>query len=54
MKWQGKFMWENLKWTGNDLRYVDVIADITCIAVTDGFYMAGLYPRIHAAALIIE
>jgi hypothetical protein len=47
-------MWENLTWTGDDSWLAEAIAKESCIAVTNGLYMADLYPHIHSAALVIE
>ncbi len=47
-------MWANLTWMGNDSWIAEVIADDSCIAVTNGLYMADLYPQTHSAALILE
>jgi hypothetical protein len=54
LKWEGTWMWENLVWTGNNSWIAEAIADDTCIAVTDGSYMADLYPQLHSAALVLE
>jgi hypothetical protein len=47
-------MWENLTWTGDNSWLVEAIAEESCIAVTNGLYMANLYLHIHSAALVIE
>ncbi len=47
-------MWDNLTWTGDDSWLAEAIAEESCITVTNGLYMANLYPHIHAAALVIE
>jgi hypothetical protein len=54
LKWESSWMWENLTWTGDHLLIAEVIADDSCIAVTNRLYMADLYPQIHSAALVLE
>jgi hypothetical protein len=48
------WMWENLKWIGEDGRIARSIQEGSCIAVTDGSYMKYLFPTIHSAALVLE
>jgi hypothetical protein len=54
LKWESPWMWENLTWMVNDSWIAEAIADNSCIAVTDGLYMADLYPQIHSSALVLE
>jgi hypothetical protein len=46
-QWQRTWMWENLRWVGDDHWIAEAIEDGTLIAVTDGSYMKDLYPNIH-------
>jgi hypothetical protein len=53
-KWKQTWMWENLKWTGEDGWIASSIQDGSCIVVTDGSYMKHLFLTIHSAALVLE
>ena len=53
-KWQRLWMWDNLTWVGDDGWLAAVIADGTCIAVTDGSYMKDLYPNVQLVAVVLE
>jgi hypothetical protein len=53
-RWKRTWMWDNLKWVGDDDWLAVAIAEGTCVAVTDGSYMKDLYPNIHSAALVLE
>jgi hypothetical protein len=53
-RWEHTWMWENIKWVGNDNWIVEAIGDGSCIAVTDGLYMKALYLQIHSAAFVLE
>jgi len=53
-EWGNAWPWENLSWTGEDDWVVGSIREGTCVAVTDGSYMADLYPEISSAAVILE
>ncbi len=52
--WKQTWMWENLKWTGEDGWIASSIQDSSRIAVTDGSYIKHLFPTIHSAALALE
>ena len=47
-------MWKNPTWMGDNSWLAEAIVEESCIAVTNGSYMADLYPHIHSAALVIE
>ena len=53
-KWERIWMWDDLKWEGDDDWLVEAIRSGTCLAVTDGSYMGMLYPEIHSAAFVLE
>ena len=54
LKWEKTWMWDNIRWEGDDNWIAQSIRQGTCTAVTDGSYMRTLYPDIHAAAFILE
>ena len=54
LKWERTWMWENIRWEGDDNWISASIRQGTCIAVTDGSYMKTLYPDIHSAAFVLE
>ena len=54
LKWERTWMWENIRWEGDDNWISASIRQGTCIAVTDGSYMRSLYPDIHSAAFVLE
>jgi hypothetical protein len=53
-KWQLMWMWDNLRWVGDDDWIAIAIAEGTCIAITNGLYMKDLYPNIQSAALVLK
>ena len=53
-KWGRTWMWNDLKWEGDDTWLVEAIQKGTCVAVTDGSYMPNLYPEMHSAAFVLE
>jgi hypothetical protein len=53
-KWQRTWMWDNLKWVGNNNGIAAAITDGTCIAITNGLYMKEVYTRIQSTALVLE
>ncbi len=46
LKWERTWMWDNIRWEGDDNWISDSIRQGTCIAVTDGSYMKSLHPDI--------
>jgi hypothetical protein len=54
LKWEQTWMWNNIRWEGDDNWIAQSIRQGTCIAVTDGSYMRTLYPDIHSAAFVLE
>jgi hypothetical protein len=54
LKWQRMWMWYNLQWVGDNDWLLTEIAEVTCIAVTDGSYMKDLYPNINSAAVVLD
>jgi hypothetical protein len=53
-KWDRAWLWNNLRWVGDDGWIAAAIANNPCIAVTDGLYMKEIYPGIQSAALVLE
>jgi hypothetical protein len=53
-KWGRTWMWDDLKWEGDDTWIAEAIRGGTCVAVTDGSYMGKVYPEIHSAAFVLE
>ncbi len=53
-KWQRTWMWDNLKWVGNNDWIAAAITDVTCIAITNGLFMKEVYTGIHSTALVLE
>jgi hypothetical protein len=52
--WGNDWMWDNLLITG-DLDWIAaLIADNSCVAVTDGSYMKEMYPNLNSAAFVLE
>jgi hypothetical protein len=54
LKWERTWMWDNIRWNGDDNWIAESIRQGTCMAVTDGSYMKTLYPDIHSAAFVLE
>jgi hypothetical protein len=51
-RWQQTWMWENIKWVGEDNWIAEAITCKTCTAVTDGSFMKDFL--IHSAAQVLE
>jgi hypothetical protein len=52
--WENTWMWDNLLFMG-DLDWIAaLIADYSCVAVTDGLYMKEKYPYLNSAAFVVE
>ena len=54
LKWERTWMWDNIRWEGDDNWIAESIRQGTCMAVTDGSYMKTLHPDIHSAAFVLE
>jgi hypothetical protein len=53
-KWKRTWIWDNLKWVGNNDWIAAAISESTCIAVTNSFYMKEVYTGIQSATLVLE
>ena len=47
-------MWDNLVITGNLDWIAALIADSSCVTVTDGSYMKELHPYLNSVAFVLE
>ena len=53
-EWGELWIWENLKVVGDPGWLEALIAESSCLAMTDGSYMKQMYPNISSAAFIFE
>ncbi len=53
-EWGELWIWENLKVVGDPGWLEALIAESSCLEVTDGSYMKQMYPNISSAAFIFE
>ena len=52
--WGNSWMWDNLAIMG-DLDWIAaLIADNSCVAITDALYMKDLYPYLNSAVFVLE
>jgi hypothetical protein len=52
--WGNDWMWDNVSIMGDLDWIVALIADNSCIAVTDGSYLKEMYPHLNSAAFVLE
>jgi hypothetical protein len=52
--WGNSWMWDNLSIREEVSWLVELIADNSLVAVTDGSYMKEVYPNINSAAFVFE
>ena len=52
--WGNTWLWDNLVASGDIDWIADSIADNSCVAATDGFYMKQVYPNLNSAAFVFK
>ncbi len=52
--WGQTWIWDDLTVTGGTDWFAQAIADNSLVAVTDGFYIKEHYPKLCAAAFVLE
>ena len=52
--WGNTWLWDNLSIMGDPDWIAALIADNSCVAVTDGSYMKELFPDLNSAAFVLE
>lgn len=53
-EWGCKWMWDSLSLTGDKNWLLEAIEEGSCVAVTDGSSIRGLFPDIYSAVFVIE
>ena len=54
IEWGFTWMWDSMVLVGKDDWIEKAIANCSCVAVTDGYYMRELYPNVCSTAFIFE
>ncbi len=52
--WGNTWLWDNLVVSGDIGWIAGSIADNSCVAATDGFYMKQVYPNLNSAAFVFK